>query len=285
MQTIGVTAAGGWATERRDLVRGVSGGMLFGIPVLFTMEVWEIGGSADASHALAVLGVTAAVLFALNRTAGFRSTKDTRIVDAAADTVEAVAIGLVSVTLVLVVLRELTGSTSVGVGLGKVVYEALPFCLGVGLARHFLGGSGDGDGGREVDGEEGLDPTVADVGVTALGAVIIALNVAPTEEVKVLIAAMGPVWLVAMVAVSLAVSYGIVFAAGFTGEDRRRASAGSLQQPVAETIFCYLVAIGVAALMLLVFRRIDGPWDETLARVVVLGLPATVGGAAGRLAL
>ena len=32
-----------WRRERDDLLRGVSGGMLVGVPLLYTMEVWGRG--------------------------------------------------------------------------------------------------------------------------------------------------------------------------------------------------------------------------------------------------
>lgn len=297
MGAVASAERGPWASEGRDAVRAVSGGILFGIPLLYTQEVWLVGGATRPRGAAIVLGLSAVVVFVLNRTAGFRSTKDVRAVDAFWDTVEALAVGVVVVTVVLVLLREITGDTPTGVGLGKVLYQALPFCLGVGLARHFFhddsaGGGGDtssadGDGGTTAsDGDgDGMGPTVADLGVTFLGAVFIALNIAPTEEISALSATMGPQWLLALVVASLVVSYAIVFVAGFSGEERRRAQGGVLQHPVAETLFCYLVALGAAALMLLLFRKLEGPWDLALGNVVVLGLPAAVGGAAGRLAL
>ena len=48
------------------------------------------------------------------------------------------AIGVVVTAAVLVLLRELTAETPAEVWMGKVLYEAVPFCLGVGVARHFL---------------------------------------------------------------------------------------------------------------------------------------------------
>jgi uncharacterized membrane protein len=32
-----------WMTEINDIIRGACGGFLFGIPLLYTMEVWWIG--------------------------------------------------------------------------------------------------------------------------------------------------------------------------------------------------------------------------------------------------
>jgi putative integral membrane protein (TIGR02587 family) len=249
--------------------------------------------------------VTFIPVFLLNRTGGFRSHRSIRLRDALGDTVEAVALGIVLVTGVLILLRELTADTPMQVALGKIAYEAMPFCIGIGVARHFLArgrtdgdddaGSSDGrreDGENEADGEgeahapdEGMNSTLKDLGATSIGAVFVGLSIAPTDEVPTLAAAMPPGWLLAMMAVSLVVSYAIVFVAGFTNEQHRRAQTGLLQRPSSETVVCYVIALVVSALMLWFFQRADGPPAVTLSNVLVLGLPAVVGGAAGRLAV
>jgi putative integral membrane protein (TIGR02587 family) len=207
-----------------------------------------------------------------------------RLADAARDTVETLGVGIVLVTIVLVVLRELTGETPVDAAVGKVVYEAVPFAIGAGVAMHFFRERRDqSDDGSEPDGR--LDATLADFGATTVGAVFVSLNIAPTDEVPMLAAAMGAHWLLILVALSLVVSYAIVFVAGFAGQKRRHASEGLLQNPLTETLSCYVIALVCSAAMLWFFQRADGPWSLTLSHVIVLGLPAAVGGAAGRLAI
>lgn len=273
-------------------MRGASGGLLFGIPLLYTMEIWWTGTHSTPLQTLGVLALTAVPIYLLNQTSGFRRAGEVRVRDAVMDTVEAIALGLVVVTAVLVVLREVTSTTPLAAALAKIVYEALPFCLGISVANHFLQagradpdeGNGSDEGAGEQD-EGRLSATIADIGATAVGAIFIALNIAPTDEVPMLASAMTPVWILALMAMSLAASYGIVFAAGFANQERRQRQTGVFQRPVTETIACYLVALVCAALMLWLFQRIHGPWSLTLDHVVVLGFPATIGGAAGRLAI
>lgn len=281
------TMRGSWSSEAIDLVRAASGGMLFGVPLLYTMEVWWVGSRSGPGRMLLVLGALALPMLALNTAAGFRSGPDSRFRDALADTVEGLAIGIVVTFVVLVLLREIDGSTPVTVGLGKVLYESVPFCLGIGVARHFLHGDRAGSGDDDDDGSDDrrLNPTVADLGATTVGAIFIALSIAPTDEVPMIASAMSPVWVLALLVASLVTSYAIVFVAGFSGQDSRRSHAGVAQRPVGETILCYLVALVVAAALLALFRHGGAPWDDFLLRVVVLGLPAAVGGAAGRLAV
>lgn len=282
--------------ELDDLLRGACGGMLFGVPLLYTMEVWWIGSLSRPELLLGVLAATFGVVFFLNRTSGFRSTRDVPVADSLKDSVEALAVGLVSVFAVLVLLREITAATPLRDGLGKVVYEATPFVLGVGLASHFLRGdrvAGDDEAGDDDDGapHSGGDPrinaTVADVGATLLGSVFVAFNIAPTDEIPMITAAMSPAWLVGVVVVSLVLSYAIVFTAGFGSQPARRAQRGVIQHPVTETVVAYLLALGAAVVMLWFFQRWgrDDPFDMVLHQAIVLGLPACVGGAAGRLAV
>jgi putative integral membrane protein (TIGR02587 family) len=284
---------GPWAAEGLDLVRAVAGGLLFGIPLLFTMEVWWIGTATRPGPMVAALLLTLLVVVVLTRTSGFRSTKDIRLVDAVMDGIEAVALGVLSVFVLLVLLQEITPETPLREALGKTVYEATPFGMGIALAQQFLrkGRDGKDDGEGAQDGGDGsaaegrVGATVADLGATVTGAVFVAFNIAPTDEVPVLAAAMGAAGLIAVVVVSLLVSFVVVFVAGFSNEEKRHRQPGILQHPVTETVVCYLVALVCSAAMLLFFQRLDmgAPLGATLRDVIVLGLPASVGGAAGRL--
>jgi putative integral membrane protein (TIGR02587 family) len=265
--------------------------MLVGIPLLYTMEVWWIGSATGPVRMLAVLLLAFVPVFLLTRTSGFRSSKDVRLIDAAIDSVDAVAVALACVSVVLVLLREITTTTPLAEALGKIVYEALPFSIGVALARDFLRRSRDsGDdttdsaGGKD---DTGLNATLVDIGATVIGSVFIAFNIAPTDEIPMLAAATSPGWLLAVVGASLVISYGIVFEAGFANQAKRRAQVGIFQHPLTETVVCYLTALVSAAVMLWLFQRFDlgAPWPMSLSHVILLGLPACVGGAAGRLAV
>ena len=292
--TSGVAAArttGQWRDEGIELVRAVSGGLLFGIPLLYTMEVWWVGTYTEPSHVLAVLLLTFLPVFFLNRTSGFRSTKDVRLRDAAMDSIETVAIGLVSAAVLLVLLKEITLTTPLNEAVGKVAFEALPFGIGIALAQHFLRRSrtdGDDEGGDDDNGadHDKLHATLTDIGATTIGAVFIAFNIAPTDEVPMIATALGPYALVALMLASLAISFSIVFIAGFANEEKRHKQEGLFQRPTTETVACYLIALVASAAMLWYFRRLEAsaPWQAMLSHVIVLGLPASVGGAAGRLA-
>ena len=114
-----------------------------------------------------------------------------------------------------------------------------------------------------------------------------AFSIAPTDEVTLLVAVVKGPWLVATVLTSIVLSYCIVFQAHFTRQGQRRLQKGLFQHPFSETIFCYLVSLFAAGVMLGFFSRFNpsATLDLALHQILVLGLPATIGGAAGRLAL
>src|SRR4028119_1435553 len=120
-----------WLNEFDDLIRGICGGFLFGIPLLYTMEVWWIGSSAEPVQIISSLAATFIGVLLLNRTAGFRKSTNIRLKDAAMDSVEAMALGLVCALLTLILLREITFDTPWREILGKVIFEGMPFSIGV----------------------------------------------------------------------------------------------------------------------------------------------------------
>lgn len=285
--TAGATADGGWRHELVDAARAATGGFLFGIPLLYTMEVWWAGQRTTPVRSLVVLAVCYASLLVLHRVSGFREDSDVTFGDAARDAAEALALGLVLTAGVLVLLREITTDTPTGVALSKIVYQSVPFGLGVGVARVLLLDDGEGDdGGGDSGGDgDGWRGTLSDLGATLLGAVFVGMAIAPTDEIPMLESQMDDQWVLALLGASLVISYVVVFVAGFSGEEQRRQHEGFLQHPLTETVVCYLLALVAAAAMLWLFNRAGGPADVTLNRTVVLGLPTAIGGAAGRLAV
>ncbi|MEM6754518.1 MAG: DUF2391 family protein, partial [Cyanobacteria bacterium P01_C01_bin.38] len=132
-----------WRSEINDIVRGGCGGFLFGIPLLYTMEVWWIGSSATPAMMLIALVLTFIVVYLLMRTEGFRKPKRfNRRYQEITETIEAMGIGLVCSACMLLLLRELAPGVSFQEALGKTVYESVPFSLGAALANQLLGENG-----------------------------------------------------------------------------------------------------------------------------------------------
>lgn len=286
-------------SEIDDLVRGLCGGFLFGIPVLYTIEVWWIGSSISPPRLLAILLSTLFVTYLLSSTAGFRKSEAATNREAFGDAVEAIALGVVCATLMLIILRQVTIDTQLNEAVGKIVLESVPFSLGVALSNQFLSDADEShekNKGKQSKAAQKLDSffpknnlneTITDISATLLGAIVVAFSIAPTDEVTILVAAIDGSWLLAVVVISLLLSYSIVFQANFTRQSQRRRQKGLFQGPLTETVFAYLLSLVMAGLMLSFFQKIDpaGPLGLAFRQILILGLPATIGGAAGRLVI
>ncbi|WP_310489910.1 TIGR02587 family membrane protein [Chamaesiphon sp. VAR_69_metabat_338] len=276
--------------EIRDSIRGAASGFLFGIPLLYTMEVWWIGSYAEPLPMLIALFTNFVVVFLLIRTEGFRGTVDTTMRDTSIDSIQTLAIGFVCTALTLVLLRQIDLNTSINEAVGKIIYESVPFTLGVAVADSFLSGDRSRDTNTPKSSSSQsktaeINATLADVGATSIGALFIAFTIAPTQEVPMLASAMTPPWLLATIAASLLISYGIVFVAGLTNQAKRYQQTGLFHRPITETFIAYIVSLLSGLLMLWFFHQLsfEDPWTVWLSHAIVLGLPASIGGAAGRI--
>lgn len=279
-----------WQRELLNLLRGASGGFLFGVPLLYTVEVWWIGSSTTPAWMLLALSLTFFVVYLLNQSEGFRCCLEIKPIDALMETVEAMAIGIICACFALILLCRITLETPLNEALGKLVFECIPFAIGVALARSTLRGDRSIRTVQKTRRrpQNGIfQALLADLDATLIGALIIAFSIAPTEEVSLLSASISPLWLLLIILSSLALSYCIVFVAGLTHENERRQQEGFLQRPINETLICYFVCLLASALMLWFFQQLswDDPWQEWLSDTLILGLPATIGGAAGRLVI
>jgi putative integral membrane protein (TIGR02587 family) len=265
----------------RTLVRAAAGGLVFGMPLLYTMEVWWSGFVMPWWKILLLLAVGAAVAAAFARIEGFR--RDRTLAEALWDTAVGFGLAIVIATAMLVLLGQLDGGASLREWVGKIAVETVPIAIGVSVARALLGEA-------ETDSEAKEPGPLGQGLVAAGGALFFALNVAPTEE-PMIVGIRNDWWLMLLLlAVMGVVSFAIVFYADFRGSHRRRRESGPVSPvltPLGETVVSIAAALVVSALLLWFFGRI-GPGVggvATVQQVVALGLVAVVGSSAARLLL
>lgn len=285
---------GGWHQEAEDLVRGMTGGLLIGTPLMYTMETWAIGATRPSLGVLPLLVIAYLLNLACVMWAGFRRGHE-GVFHLLSDALEATALALVSAALILVLLARIGLDDPVGVILGRIMVNAIPISLGIAIANHILA-RGESRADAEADDDEapagngpspGVRATLLDLGATAAGALFFSFSIAPTEEVLVLADELPVLYLPIIIVFSLLVTYGIVFVADFSGHQQRRSTAGLFQHPATETVTAYVLSLVVGAAALWLFGSIRTDTDPMLiyTQVIVLGLPAAIGGAAGRLAV
>lgn len=274
-----------WQKELDDLLRAFSGAFLFGAPLLFTLEMWEIGSYLSHGRLLLLLGVALAVNFPLSYFSGFKEQSTFR---ASFDqAVEAMAVGAVGAVIMLAILNRIQLTDSLDTILGQIIVQMVPMSLGASVANALLS---ERDQGQAEAKERDTPPWRAllnDLGATAAGGVFIGLSIAPTEEVLLIALEMSYWHELALIAFSLLVTYIIVFESGFSPQTPENNQKGFLQRPATETLVSYVLSLFVAAFSLYLMGQISpgDPLNSMLAQVVVLGFPTALGGAAGRLVI
>jgi putative integral membrane protein (TIGR02587 family) len=260
--------------------RGIAGGFLFSLPLLFTMEVWQAGLTVSPARLLLGLAVTLIVLCGFNAFAGLRH--DANAAEVMVDSVEELGLGLALSALLLFVL----GRFSEGAGLaeisGQIVLEGLFVAIGVSVGTAQLAGAGDDERGMPA----GRHASIwGELVLATCGAVLIAANVAPTDEILRLASEMAPWQIIVVCAMSLAVAATLMYFSHFVGSSRftARREAFSI---VHGSVITYGAALATSAGLLAFFGRFAGhPAAVNVAQCIVLGFAATLGASAGRLLL
>ncbi len=275
------------AQSLREYARGITGGLIFSLPLLYTMEVWWAGFTSQPERLLVYMAATFLLLLGYNRYAGMR--RDATWWEVAIDSVEEMGLGLLTAALILVLLGQLNGEMRVSEVTGKLVMEAMTVAIGISVGTAQLGG-GEGRDGEDKGVRKGgaaKDETrfLGQLVIGLCGAVLFAANVAPTEEVVVIAHAVSSWHLVALALLSLALGVLILFYSEFRGA-KRFVTRDGVSHVWRMSAITYASALVASALILWFFGRLDGePLITCLGETVVLGVAATLGASAGRLLL
>ena len=256
-----------------DLGRAFAGALVFNIPLLMTMEMWEQGVVMDRWRLLSFILCGLPLLYGLSCYAGF--SKRRGLINDALDTAVALAVGFVTASLLLILFGVVEWDAPPREALGMVALQAIPGAMGALLARRQLSGEGGGDT------DEDQASYFGELFLMAAGALFFALNIAPTEEMILIAYKASPAHILALIAVSIVLLHLIVFKAGFAGqEEADRPAAAFLHF----TLPGYAIALGISLFTLALFGRVDGHSVAGVVQtLIVLGFPASIGAAAARL--
>jgi putative integral membrane protein (TIGR02587 family) len=257
------------------LGRALGGALVFTLPMLMTMEMWEFGFAMDRWRLLLLLALSLPMLMFLSHYSGFEATwgwkEDLR------DVATALGVGAVVSAAVLWLFGIIDAGMPRSEIVGKIALQAVPGALGALLGRSQLGRDSAGGHGETYPGE---------LVVMVVGALFLSLNVAPTEEMVLIAYRMDPVQTLLLPPLSLLVMHGFVFASEFKGSTPIPQETPWWSVFLRFTVVGYVVALLTSVYVLWTFGRFDGVgFDMALAISVVLAFPAAVGAAAARLIL
>ena len=228
----------------RDLARAFGGALLFSLPLLMTMEMWWFGFILEPFRLAVFLLV-------------------------------ALAVGALTAAVILALFGVLEPGAPPRQIVGQLTLQAVAGAMGALLAGRQL------SAGEDDTGDEDQATYPGELFLMVAGALFLALNRAPTEEMILIAYRMSPFHVIALMFVSLTVMHAIVFKVGFAGQEAH-------DRPFAAFVHFTLAGYGLVLLtslyVLWVFGRIDGMHLREVAdAMVVLSFPGALGAAAARL--
>lgn len=260
------------------LARAFGGALVFSLPLLMTMEMWFLGFYMDRLRLALLLVVELPLLVGLAHFSGFEDTAG--LLDAAVDAAASFAVACIASAAVLSVFGVVRAGMSADEVVGKIALQAVPGSIGALLAQSQFGRVEEEGRKRREAG------AVGEYFFMAVGALFLAANVAPTEEMA-LIAHMMGLWAVVLLSgISLACMHAFVFAVEFRGQEALPPGTPFWSAFLRFSVVGYAIALGISAYVLWTFGRFDGAAPvQAMKETMVLGFPAALGAAAARLIL
>lgn len=269
--------------------------MLFGIPMLMTMELWQLGFYIERWRLFLLLIVNIPLLILLAHRIGFERTSTAA--EACRDATIAYGLGILISAAILIMLGDIKPHMPLSEMLGKVAIQSVPASIGALLGRSQLGGQAgkdEDDGDGEKDQGEGGDAVPDEISTSysrelflmAVGALFLNLNVAPTEEIILIAYKMTPWHALVMIGVSIAIMHGFVYAVAFKGTHEIPEETPWWHAFFRFTLPGYMVAMLISFYVLWTFGRLDDTAPtQMLMSAIVLAFPGAIGAAAARLIL
>jgi putative integral membrane protein (TIGR02587 family) len=267
----------------REYGRGLAGGLMFAMPLLFTMEVWYAGFLLQPPRIIGYVVSTFVLLLFYNRFVGLR--KDASMIEVAIDSIEEMGLGVMVAALVLWLSGLIDATMTIHEIAGKIIVEAMTVAIGVSVGTAQLGASGGGDEGFSGEDELSHQTYLPQVAIALCGAALFAANIAPTDEIKTIAREILPLGLLLLSLFSLLLITLVLHFTEFRGASGYVLSDSWLMK-LRGVVTTYAVALFASASALWFFGAFDGqPIDLAIAETVVLGVPAVLGASAGRLLL
>jgi putative integral membrane protein (TIGR02587 family) len=263
------------------LGRAFGGAVIFAIPLLMTMEMWWLGFSMESSRLLLFMSINVAILIGLSYFAGFEKTFSWK--EDAMDAFAAFGVGILTSATMLTLLAVITFDMTWSEIVGKVALQSVPASIGAMLGRKQLGGGQDTQAEEERKAEAGYG---GELFLMLAGALFMAFNVAPTEEMILIAYQMSPWHTLALGVLSIVLLHVLVYTVGFSGQESRPEGGTFLSTFFHFTLAGYGIALLISFYVLWTFGRTEDVAPTEIANmVVVLGFPASLGAATARLVI
>lgn len=281
--------------EIRDLLRGVAGGLIFGTPILYTMEVWFEGQAFPPQKLFFILLASLSLNIFFSYFAGLREKHSSgRFFYALDDGVTSLGLGLVLALFILFLIGQLDFEQHFLGWIGRVIAEASIMSLGVTFTNFKFNKKQSStralrsirDAAASLLSPERLQTRqdLSDLFAATVGALLFSFNVAPTEEITMIASNLSSLDQGLLLISEVIFAFIVLYASGLK-EHVTFTKDNFFQSPLNETVLTVSVSLCISAVLISTIGYSDtSPGDPLfLSTAIVLGLPAVIGGAAGRL--
>src|SRR5690554_5106673 len=137
----------------KEYGRGIAGGLLFSLPMLYTMELWWAGFLTPPLNLLIYLIVGIFLLLIYNHYVGLSS--DHNLLSCLMESLEELGLGIVVSVAILYITGRIFPEMSYNEAIGKIVVESVTVAIGISIGKSQLGGNSDSED-EDEDEEESL---------------------------------------------------------------------------------------------------------------------------------
>ena len=267
----------------RNQVRGVTGALIVaGVTILLTAETWYLAWERPASHLIIYSTVGLGIVLLISRSSGFRVEEETtdssqlHPLRLGADFAELVLQSMAASLVVLLMYGVVDLSMPAHVIARVALLQVVPLGFGAALANRLL---------HEMEdqrAETAEQRTLwSNLGVFGAGAIFFSLPLGASIEVNMLAASADWRRLAVIVAVSLVVTYLILYELEFRGQARRTVDhEWARLLHAGQVCIVYAVGVVVSTLLLWGFGYLTYSVAVNVQKIVVLTFPTSVGSAA-----
>ena len=263
------------------LGRAIAGSIIFSLPMMMTMEMWWIGFYISPMRLACLILFSLPLFYRISTMIGFRRSKT--FWDNAIDVLVSYAVAFLTTGIVLSALGVIQWHMDSGSAYSILLLQAVPGSLGALLARNIVSEGGKSeDDAQEKEGRNYKD----DLTILATGALFLAFNLAPTEEMILLSYKMTTWHALVLLLLTLIVMH--AFAVASSRYSPTQLSSWPIHWGVFVRITSsgYLIAFLISFFMLWVFESLaDKSFYNAVKGIIVLGFPAGIGAAASRMIL
>lgn len=251
---------------------------MFSLPVLFTMEIWEIALVLSSARLLCILALTLLLLLGYNTYAGVRPNETWAGV--VIDSVEELGLALIVSGAALALLGRIRLTDPIGEIVAKIVLEAMLVAIGISVGTAQMTQQSSED--DETPGRRPKD-ILGVIVVATCGAIVFATNIAVTEEVQILALEASSGLLLAVMVVSILLAATVIVFSNLLERDNEGVEWDPKRSLIG-ALLAYAVALLCSGLTLSLLGRFDGvALQPCLAMTILLGLASSVGAASGKL--